>query len=109
MTAKEFTEAAIAVFLEKGGVVTPDITLDLMRFIEQDDALLADYHALAEENDYVNHIIGKTVKKFFSLENDKVITLDGQCSLLKNYTRFLPKDEGAGINTNKNTMQTEYL
>lgn len=108
MTVKEFTEAAIAVYLEKGGVVTPDITLNLMQFIEHDEALLADYMALSEENDFVNHVIGRTVKQHFDLENDKVINVEGQCSLLKNYTRFLPIGNGVSINENKNTMQSEY-
>lgn len=108
MTVKEFTEAAIAVYLEKGGVVTPDITLNLMQFIEHDEALLADYMTLSEENDYVNHVIGRTVKQHFDLENDKVINVEGQCSLLKNYTRFLPIGNGVSINENKNTMQSEY-
>ena len=40
---KEFTESAIAAYLECGGEVNPDVTLHLFQFIESDKELLREY------------------------------------------------------------------
>ncbi len=88
MNIKEFTESAIALYIEKGGTVHPDITLDIFQLIENNDNLLSDYRALAKQYKEVNPTMGKTIRQHFDLRNDKVILVSGQCSLLKNYTRF---------------------
>jgi len=60
MNIKEFTESAIAVYLEKGGSVHPDITLDIFKLIETNENLLSDYNALKNSYSEVNPTIGKT-------------------------------------------------
>ena len=91
MNIKEFTESAIAVYLENGGYVHPDISLDIFRFIENDESLLNDYKALAKHYKEVNPTIGKTIREYFDLRNDKPILVGGQCKLIKNYMRFHKK------------------
>ena len=38
MNIREFTETAIAQYLEKGGKVHPDITLDIFQLIENNES-----------------------------------------------------------------------
>ena len=91
MTTKDFTESAIALYLEKGGMVHPDITLDICKLIESDKSLFADYIALKKHYPGINAMIGKTVRAHFDLSNDKHIDVAGQCNILKGYTRFHKK------------------
>lgn len=107
MTAKEFTEAAIAVFLERGGKLTPDITLDIMLLIEKDERLFGLYSAISKkERDEFNKGIGKYIKKHFGLEDDKKnVPTNGKTELMKSYTRFKVVQT---TNVNPSTMQTEY-
>ncbi len=91
MNIKEFTESAIAVYLEKGGTVHPDITLDIFQLIENNESLLNDYRALAKYYKEVNPTIGKTIREHFNLRNDKAILVGEQCKLIKNYMRFHKK------------------
>lgn len=107
MTAKEFTEAAIAVFLERGGKLTPDITLDIMLLIEKDERLFGLYSAFSKkERDELNKGIGKYIKKHFGLEDDKKnVPTNGKTELMKSYTRFKVVQT---TNANLSTMQTEY-
>ena len=88
MTIKEFTETAIALYLEKGGKVHPDITLDIFNLIENNEDLLSDYNALKNSHSAINPTIGKSIRRYFDLENDKSIDVVDQCSLIKNYKRF---------------------
>jgi serine/threonine protein kinase len=88
MSIKGFTESAIALYLEKGGSVNPDITLDIFQLIEKDEDLLRNYMLLTEKYKEVNPTIGKTIREHFDLRNDKVIIVTGQCHLIKNYMRF---------------------
>ena len=90
MTIKEFTETAIALYLERGGTVHPDISLDIFRLIESNEGLLSDYKALAKGN-AINPTIGKTIKAYFDLTNDKPVEVTDQCKLIKSYTRFQKK------------------
>lgn len=91
MNIKEFTESAIAIYLEKGGVVHPDITLDIFQLIENNESLLSDYQSLVKHYKEVNPTIGKTIREHFDLRNDKQILVNGQCKLIKNYMRFHKK------------------
>ncbi len=91
MNIKEFTESAIAVYLEKGGTVYPDITLDIFQLIENNESLLNDYQSLTKHYKEVNPTIGKTIREHFDLRNDKPILVGGQCKLIKNYMRFHKK------------------
>ena len=91
MNIKEFTESAIMLYLEKGGTVHPDITLDIFQLIETNDGLLSDYIALKKSYKEVNPTIGKTIREHFDLRNDKSIDVAGQCNLIKNYMRFHKK------------------
>lgn len=91
MTIKEFTESAIAVYINKGGTVHPDITLDIFRLIESDEGLLSDYHSLTKKHKEVNPTIGKCIRQHFDLRNDKSIDVNGKCSLIKAYMRFHKK------------------
>ena len=61
MNIKEFTESVIAIYLEKGGTVHPDITLDIFLLIENNESLLNDYQSLAKHYKEVNPTIGKTI------------------------------------------------
>ena len=88
MNIKEFTESVIALYLEKGGIVHPDITLAVFQFIEKDENLLNDYIALTKRYREVNHIVGKTIRQHFDLRNDKIILVSEQCKLIKSYMRF---------------------
>lgn len=92
MNIKEFTESAIALYVEKGGTVHPDITLDIFRLIENNESLLSDYKALKEHYVEVNPTIGKSIREHFNLRNDKSIEVAGRCSLIKNYMRFHKKE-----------------
>ena len=89
MTIKEFTETAIALYLEKGGIVHPDITLDIFKLIEANESLRSEYVAMTKHYKEVNPTVGKTIRAHFGLRNDKSIDVAGQCSLIKNYMRFL--------------------
>jgi hypothetical protein len=91
MNIKEFTESVIAIYLEKGGTVHPDITLDIFLLIENNESLLKDYQSLAKHYKEVNPTIGKTIREHFDLRNDKPILVAGQCKLIKNYMRFHKK------------------
>ena len=91
MNIREFTETAIAQYLEKGGKVHPDITLDIFQLIENNESLLKDYIALKNNYKEVNPTIGKTIREHFELRNDKPIDVVGQCNLIKNYMRFHKK------------------
>ena len=91
MNIKEFTELAIAIYLEKGGIVHPDITLNIFQLIENNESLLSDYQSLAKHYKEVNPTIGKTIREYFDLRNDKPILVNGQCKLIKNYMRFHKK------------------
>ncbi len=91
MNIKEFTESAIAVYLEKGGSVHPDITLDIFKLIETNENLLSDYNALKNSYSEVNPTIGKTIREHFDLRNERSIDVAGQCNLIKNYMRFYRK------------------
>lgn len=88
MTIKEFTESAIAVYINKGGTVHPDITLDIFRLIESNEGLLSDYHSLTKNHKEVNPTIGKCIRQHFDLRNDKSIDVNGRCLLIKAYMRF---------------------
>ncbi len=88
MNIKEFTESAIAIYLEKGGKVHPDITLDIFQLIETNEGLMNDYLALKKSYKEVNPTIGKTIREHFDLRNEKSIDVAGQCNLIKNYMRF---------------------
>ena len=91
MNIKEFTESAIKVYLEKGGTVHPNITLDVFQLIESNESLLMDYMALKKHYKEVNPTIGKTIRQYFDLRNDKMMPVDGQCNLIKSYMRFHKK------------------
>lgn len=93
MNIKEFSKSAIALYLEKGGTVHPDITLDIFLLIETNENLLNDYKALTEIYKEVNPTIGKTIREYFDLRNEKPILVGDQCSLIKNYMRFHKKDK----------------
>lgn len=88
MNIKEFTESAIKVYLEMGGKVTPHITLDIFQLIETHEGLLTDYIALKKQYKEVNPTIGKTIRQYFDLRNDKMMPVAGQCHLIKSYMRF---------------------
>lgn len=89
MNIKEFTESVIALYQEKGGTVHPDITLDIFKLIENDESLLNDYIALTKNYKEVNPTIGKSIRQYFDLRNDKTIDVTAEkCKLIKNYTRF---------------------
>ncbi len=91
MTIKEFTESAITAYLENGGTVNPNITLDVFQLIENNEGLLHDYMALKNHYKEVNPTIGKTIRQYFDLRNDKMIPVAGQCNLIKSYMRFHKK------------------
>ena len=91
MNIKEFTESAITIYLELGGTVHPDISLEIFQLIEKNESLLNDYRALAKHYKEVNPTIGKTIREYFDLRNDKPILVGGQCKLIKNYMRFHKK------------------
>ena len=91
MYIKEFAESAIAIYLEKGGTVHPDISLDIFKLIESDENLLSDYQSLSKHYKEVNPTIGKTIREHFDLRNEKSILVAGQCRLMKNYMRFHKK------------------
>ena len=91
MNIKEFTELAITKYLEKGGTVHPDITLEIFQLIENNESLLNDYQSLTKHYKEVNPTIGKTIREYFDLRNDKTILVAGQCKLIKNYMRFHKK------------------
>lgn len=91
MNIKEFTKSAIAVYLEKGGTVHPDISLDIFQLIENNESLLNDYQSLSKHYKEVNPTIGKTIREYFDLRNDKTILVAGKCKLIKNYMRFHKK------------------
>lgn len=88
MTIKQFTESAIAEYINKGGAVHPNITLDVFKLVEGDEALLNDYYSLSNHYKEVNPTIGKTIRQHFDLVNDKTIDVAGRCSLIKVYMRF---------------------
>jgi len=88
MTIKEFTESAIEAYLAKGGSVHPDITLSIVQLIESNEELMHDYLALKKHYKEVNPTIGKTIRQYFDLRNDKMIPVAGQCNLIKSYMRF---------------------
>lgn len=88
MNIKEFTESAIALYLEKGGTVHPDITLDIFQLIEFNESLFLDYIALKNQYKDINPTIGKTIRAHFDLRNDKPIDVAGQSNLIKKYMRF---------------------
>lgn len=88
MNIKEFTESAIQSYLNKGGTVHPHITLDIFKLIEANESLLLDYMALKKHYKEVNPTIGKTIRQYFDLRNDKMIPVAGQCDLIKSYMRF---------------------
>lgn len=88
MTIKEFTESAISVYLEHGGTVHPDITLEVFQLIESNKSLLDDYNALSKSYKEVNPTIGKSIRQHFDLRNDRTIDVDGRCQLIKVYMRF---------------------
>lgn len=91
MNIKEFTESAIKAYLENGGTVHPHITLDVFQLIESNESLLMDYMALKKHYKEVNPTIGKTIRQYFDLRNDKMMSVDGQCNLIKSYMRFHKK------------------
>lgn len=109
MTIKDFTEAAIAVFLDRGGNVTPDVTLDIMMLIESDEELHKAYSAFSKkEQDEINKALGKCIKRQFGLEDDKNnVPTNGKTSLMKTYTRFKAV-QTTSANAISTTMQTEY-
>lgn len=88
MSIKGFTESAIKVYLEMGATVQPDITLHIFQLIESHEGLLLDYMALKKHYKEVNPTIGKTIRQYFDLRNDKMIPVAGQCNLIKSYMRF---------------------
>lgn len=91
MNIKEFTESTIALFLSNGGFVHPDVTLDIFKFIENDESLMNDYLALSKHYKEVNPTIGKTIRQYFDLRNEKTMDASGKCKLIKNYMRFHKK------------------
>ena len=91
MNIKEFTESAIAAYLEHGGEVSPDVTLHLFQFIENNKDLLNEYNALKSHYKEVNPMMGQTIRAYFDLWNDKTIIVGDKCSLLTSYTRFHKK------------------
>ena len=91
MNIKEFTESAIAVYMEKGGTVHPDTSLDIFQLIENNEGLLNEYRVLAKHYKEVNPTIGKSIREYFDLRNDKPILVEDQCKLIKNYMRFHKK------------------
>lgn len=88
MTIKQFTESAISVYLENGGTVHPDITLDIFQLIESNKSLLDDYNTLSKG---ANPTIGKFIRQHFDLRNDKQIEVAGRCSFIKDYMMFHKK------------------
>ena len=88
MTIKQFTESAISVYLKNGGIVHPDITLDIFQLIESNKNLLDDYSTLSKG---ANPTIGKFIRQYFDLRNDTRIDATGKCTLIKNYMRFHKK------------------
>ena len=88
MTIKEFTESTIEQYLEKGGTIHPDITLDIFKFIEANESLLADYIVLKKHYPGINQTMGRTIRAHFDLRNHKHIEVAGQCNLIKVYMRF---------------------
>jgi hypothetical protein len=90
MNIKEFTKSAITLYLEKGGTVHPDITLDIFKLIESNEGLLNDYKALSAHST-VNPTVGKTIREFFDLRNDRDVLVTDQCKLIKSYKRFHKK------------------
>ncbi len=91
MNIKEFTESAIAAYLESGGEVNPDITLHLFQFIENNKDLFDEYNALKSHYKEVNPMMGQTIRAYFDLRNDKTIVVGDKCGLLTSYTRFRKK------------------
>ena len=92
MNIKDFTESAIALYLEKGGTIHPDITLCIFQLIEKDENLQSDYVALINNFPGANHTIGKYIRQHFDLRDDKKILITDECKLIKSYTRFLKKN-----------------
>jgi hypothetical protein len=88
MNLKEFTESVIALYLDKGGNLHPDVTLDIFRLIETNESLQSDYKALSKRYKEVNPTIGKTIREHFNLRNNKSIDVADQCSLIKNSMSF---------------------
>lgn len=88
MNIKEYTESVIAHYLQNGGTVHPDITLDIFQMIENNQALLNEYKAICDSYKVVNPTIGKSIRQYFDLRNDKTIDVNGRCSLITTYMRF---------------------
>ena len=91
MTIKEFTESVISIYLNNGGTVHPDITLDIFKLIEKNESLLKDYKVLSQHHPGINPTMGKFIRLYFDLRNDTKIILTGQCGLIKSYQRFHKK------------------
>lgn len=91
MNIKEFTESVIAAYLEGGGEVNQDITLQIFQFIEGNNALLSEYNALKSHYKEVNPRMGQTIREHFDFRNDRKISAIGKCGLLTSYTRFHKK------------------
>ena len=91
MNIKEFTESAIAAYLESGGEANPDVTLHIFQFIENDKEMLREYEALKSHYKEVNPMMGQTIRAYFDLSNDMTIIVGEKCSLLTSYTRFHKK------------------
>ena len=92
MNIKEFTESAIAIYLEKGGKVHPDITLDIFRLIEGDKELIREYRSMKESYPGINPTMGRMIRAHYDLVNEKSIVVSyNQCGILKNYMRFRKK------------------
>lgn len=68
--------------------MNPHITLDIFQLIETNEGLLLDYMALKKHYKEVNPTIGKTIRQYFDLRNDKMVPVAGQCNLIKSYMCF---------------------
>ena len=76
MNIKEFTELVITKYLEKGGTVHPDITLEIFQLIENNENLLNDYQSLANHYKEVNPM---ETAKIFSNGGSQAVRLPKTC------------------------------
>ncbi len=88
MTIKEFTKEVVDRYLAQGNAVDPDITLHVFQFIEKDEELLKRYFTLESKYPGINPTMGRMIRAYLDLRNDKQIAVFGECGLLKSYKRF---------------------
>jgi len=90
MTTKQFAKIAIEEYLENGGKVTTDITLNIFQFIEKDEELLSFYKVLVKGKKpmYTNAQIGKTIREHFGLRAGDTASAACLCNLIATYTKL---------------------